>query len=120
VTGEVGAYLDRLRDYVIAQGITLEYNEGIAPALGAAFGTIICLLSGQDKAEEFTTLVHELAHLMLKHCEHRTEISKTVRETEAESHRVCCGQIYRTQDLYCQRGLYQPLPRQCSITHGKS
>lgn len=85
VTGEVGAYLDRIREYVIAQGITLEYNEKIAPALGAAFGTTIRLLPGQTKPEEFTTLVHELAHLMLKHSERRTEITKTVRETEAEA-----------------------------------
>jgi len=77
--------LDRLREYVIAQGITLEYNESIAPALGAAFGTTIRILPGQSKPEEFTTLVHELAHLMLKHCERRSEITKTVRETEAEA-----------------------------------
>jgi len=50
-----------------------------------AFGTTIRLLPGQENAEEFTTLVHELAHLMLKHSERRTEISKTVRETEAEA-----------------------------------
>lgn len=85
VTGDAGAYLYRLREYVIAQGITLEYNESIAPALGTAFGTTIRLLPGQTKPEEFTTLVHELAHLMLKHCERRTEITKTVRETEAEA-----------------------------------
>jgi antirestriction factor ArdC-like protein len=85
VTGEVGAYLDRLRVYIVAQGITLEYDEGIAPALGAAFGTTIRLSPGQTKPEEFTTLVHELSHLMLKHCERCVEITKTVRETEAEA-----------------------------------
>jgi hypothetical protein len=85
VTGEAGAYLDRLRKYVIAQGITLEYNQSIAPALGAAFGTTIRILPGQTQPEEFSTLVHELAHLMLKHSERRTEITKTVRETEAEA-----------------------------------
>jgi antirestriction protein ArdC len=85
VTGEVGASLDRLRQYVNAQGITLEYTESIAPALGAAFGTTIRLLPGQADAETFTTLVHELAHLMLKHTERRTETTKTVRETEAEA-----------------------------------
>jgi hypothetical protein len=85
VTGEAGVYLDRLREHVIAQGITLEYNESIAPALGSAFGSTIRILPGQTKAEEFSTLVHELAHLMLKHCERRTEITKTVRETEAEA-----------------------------------
>jgi hypothetical protein len=85
VTGEVGISLDRLREYVNVQGITLEYNESIAPALGMAFGNTIRLLPGQTDAETFTTLVHELAHLMLKHGERRTATTKTVRETEAEA-----------------------------------
>jgi hypothetical protein len=85
VTGEPGIYLDRLRKFVSEQGITLEYTESIAPALGTASGTTIRLLPGQSKAEEFNTLVHELAHLALKHGERRTAITKTVRETEAEA-----------------------------------
>ncbi len=85
VTGEASVYLDRLREYVNAQGITLEYNESIAPALGMAFGNTIRLLPGQTDAETFTTLVHELSHLMLKHAERRTATTKTVRETEAEA-----------------------------------
>ena len=31
VTGDAGVYLDRLRDFVQAQGIAHEYNESIAP-----------------------------------------------------------------------------------------
>ena len=85
VTGDAGVYLDRLRDFVSAQGITLEYNESIAPALGIALGTTIRLLPGQSKAEELNTLVHEAAHLALKHQERRTTTTKTVRETEAEA-----------------------------------
>jgi len=85
ITGEAGVYLDRLREYVNTQGVTLEYDESIAPALGAAFGNTIRLLPGQADAETFTTLVHELAHLMLKHGERRTATTKTVRETEAEA-----------------------------------
>jgi hypothetical protein len=85
VTGNAGAYLDRLREYVNAQGITLEYTESIAPALGMAFGTTIRLLPGQTDAETFTTLVHELSHIVLKHTERRTATTKTVRETEAEA-----------------------------------
>jgi hypothetical protein len=85
ITGEAGVYLDRLREYISAQGIALEYDESIAPALGAAFGNTIRLLPGQADAETFTTLAHELAHLMLKHGERRTAITKTVRETEAEA-----------------------------------
>lgn len=85
VTGTAGVYLDRLREYVIAQGITLEFDEKIAPALGMAAGTTIRILPGQTQPEEFSTLVHELAHLMLKHGERRTATTKTVRETEAEA-----------------------------------
>jgi len=85
VTGDAGASRDRLITFINAQGITLEYTESIAPAMGAAFGTTIRILPGQTQGEEFSTLVHELAHLMLKHCERRTEITKTVRETEAEA-----------------------------------
>jgi hypothetical protein len=85
VTGTASDYLDRLREYVNAQGITLEYTESIAPALGMAFGTTIRLLPGQTDAETFTTLVHELAHIVLKHTERRTAITKAVRETEAEA-----------------------------------
>jgi hypothetical protein len=85
VTGEAGVYLDRLRDYVLAQGITLEFDESIAPALGMAGGTTIRILPGQTQPEEFSTLVHELAHLMLRHGERRTETTKTIRETEAEA-----------------------------------
>lgn len=85
VTGDPGVYLNRLRDFVTSQGITLEYSESIAPALGAAFGTTIRLLPGQSKAEELNTLVHEAAHLALRHQERRTTTTKTVRETEAEA-----------------------------------
>ncbi|MDR3754788.1 MAG: ArdC family protein [Terracidiphilus sp.] len=85
VTGDAGVYLDRLHDYIASQSITLEYNESIAPAQGMAFGTTIRILPGQTQAEEFSTTVHELAHLMLKHSERRSAITKTVRETEAEA-----------------------------------
>ena len=63
VTGEAGAHLDRLIDFVQQQGIELEYNERIAPAQGASYGGKIVLLPGQSKAETFATLVHELGHL---------------------------------------------------------
>jgi hypothetical protein len=85
VSGDVGEYLERLRDYIVAQGITLEYDESIAPAQGGAFGSTIKLLPDQDKAEEFSTLVHELAHVALMHTDRRTATTKTVRETEAEA-----------------------------------
>ena len=63
VAGNAGEYRDRLVDFVTGQGIALEFNESIAPALGVSYGGKIALLPGQSSAEEFSTLVHELAHL---------------------------------------------------------
>jgi hypothetical protein len=85
VLGTAGEYRDRLVDFVIAQGIALEFKESIAPALGMSYGGKIALLPGQSSAEEFSTLVHELAHEMLHKAERRTATTKTVRETEAEA-----------------------------------
>jgi hypothetical protein len=83
--GEVGAYRERLIDFTLAQGIELEFKESIAPALGMSYGGRIALLPGQAPAEEFSTLVHELAHELLHKAERRTATTKTVRETEAEA-----------------------------------
>ena len=85
VSGSAGEFRDRLVDFVIAQGIALEFKESIAPALGMSYGGKIALLPGQSSAEEFSTLVHELAHEMLHKAERRTATTKTVRETEAEA-----------------------------------
>ena len=85
VSGSAGEYRDRLVDFVIGQGIELEFKESIAPALGMSYGGKIALLPGQSSAEEFSTLVHELAHEMLHRAERRTATTKTVRETEAEA-----------------------------------
>ena len=63
VKGDVGENRDRLIEFINAQDIELEFNERIAPAMGVSYGGKIVLLPGQSKAEEFSTLVHELAHL---------------------------------------------------------
>src|SRR6202158_4644373 len=85
VKGDVGEYRGRLIDFILAQGIELEFKESIAPALGMSYGGKIAILPGQSSAEEFSTLVHELAHEMLHKAERRTATTKTVRETEAEA-----------------------------------
>ena len=85
VKGDAGENRDRLIDFIAAQGIELEFNERIAPTMGVSYGGKIVLLPGQSKAEEFSTLVHELAHEMLHKADRRTTTTKVVRETEAEA-----------------------------------
>ena len=63
VSGDVGERMERLLDFIAAEDILLEYKESIAPALGISYGGKIVLLPGQSPAEEFSTLVHEVAHL---------------------------------------------------------
>jgi len=62
-SGDVGERREGLVDFILAQGIALEFQESIAPALGMSYGGKIVVLPGQSPAEEFSTLVHELAHL---------------------------------------------------------
>ncbi len=85
VTGDVGENRDRLLTFVERQGIELVFTENIAPALGVSYGGRIALLPGQSKAEEFATLVHEVAHELLHKAERRTTTTKVVKETEAEA-----------------------------------
>ena len=85
VCGDVRENLDHLRGFVRDQGIELVFTENISPALGMSYGGRIALMPGQSRAEEFSTLVHELAHEMLHKAERRTQTTKVVRETEAEA-----------------------------------
>lgn len=72
VRGDVTGFRERLIEYVGSQGIKLSYSEKIAPAKGLSSGKRITLLTGMQPAEEFSTLVHELAHEMLHRSERRT------------------------------------------------
>jgi antirestriction protein ArdC len=83
--GDVGENRDRLLSFIERQGIELVFTEKIAPALGVSYGGRIAILPGQSKAEEFATLVHEVAHELLHKAERRTTTTKVVKETEAEA-----------------------------------
>lgn len=85
IGGDVGENRDRLFAFVEKQGIEFSFNESIAPALGMSYGGRIALLPGQSKAEEFSTLVHELAHELMHKAERRTATTKVMRESEAEA-----------------------------------
>jgi hypothetical protein len=81
ISGDVGENRDCLIVFIEGQGIELVFTERIAPALGMSYGGRIAILPGQSKAEEFSTLVHEMLHKT----ERRTATTKVVRETEAEA-----------------------------------
>lgn len=92
VKGELSGNLERLIQFVKTQGINLNYSPRIAPAKGLSFGGEISLLPGMRPAEEFSTLVHEIAHEMLHRGERRALTTKTIRETEAEAVAFVVGQ----------------------------
>ena len=50
-----------------------------------SYGGCLTILRGQDPAEEFSTLVHVLAHEVLHKTERRTATTRTLRATEAEA-----------------------------------
>jgi hypothetical protein len=81
----VSGYRERLFKFVESQRVELSFSERIAPAKGLSHGGKITLLSGMQPAEEFSTLVHEIAHEMLHRGERRMLTTKQVRETEAEA-----------------------------------
>ena len=83
--GDASGCRERLFEFVQSQGVELSYSERIAPAKGLSHGGKITLLSGMKPAEEFSTLVHEIAHEMLHRGDRRTLTTKQVRETEAEA-----------------------------------
>jgi antirestriction protein ArdC len=85
VNGDVSGYRERLFKFVELQSVELGFSERIAPAKGLSHGGKITLLSGMQPAEEFSTLVHEIAHEMLHRGDRRTLTTKQVRETEAEA-----------------------------------
>ncbi|MEG9433564.1 ArdC family protein [Terriglobus sp. ADX1] len=85
VNGDPGENIERLAAFLNVQGIQLVYRDDLQGALGKSYGGRIAILSGQSKAEEFSTLVHETAHEMMHKAERRTATTKTVRELEAEA-----------------------------------
>lgn len=85
VKGDVGEHTERLRSFLRARAIGLEYDATISPAKGISYGGRISILPGMASAEEFSTLVHETAHELLHRNERRHETSRTIRETEAEA-----------------------------------
>ncbi len=85
VGGSPNGHTERLKTFIAEQSIGLEYTDAIGSAQGASTGGCIKLRPDLTPAEEFATLVHELAHELLHRRDGEKRPSKTVRETEAEA-----------------------------------
>lgn len=85
VNGDPGIYTERLRDYVFNRGIKLKYTEALGSADGVSYGGMIQLKKGLLAAEEFSVLVHELAHEIFHKDRDSVPKDRKVRETEAEA-----------------------------------
>lgn len=86
LAGDPGDHVARLEQIVTARGIQLDYVDSLMHgANGASYGGRIEIRSSLPTPQKFSTLVHELAHELLHRGDRRTNTTKTVRETEAES-----------------------------------
>lgn len=85
VTGDPGDHAERLKGLVRQLSIELEYSDQLGGADGASSGGRIRIREGLDPAQEFSTLVHELAHEILHQGEGRVGTTKSSRELEAEA-----------------------------------
>jgi hypothetical protein len=83
--GDPRGYTERLKKFVVARGIQLDYSDSIRPAQGQCSPGNITLLPELTPAEEFSTLAHEVGHLLLHQTDRRAQTTKRVRETEAEA-----------------------------------
>jgi hypothetical protein len=92
--GEPREFTDKLKALVAKQGINLEYHDSLPQgAQGVSYGGKIHLVTGMQPAEQFSVLVHELAHEMLHHKPSEGRLPKVFEETQAEAvaYVVCRG-----------------------------
>ena len=85
IEGDPGEAASRLEKLVASNGISLTYAEPDRGALGTSSGGKIVIRPGLSPADNFSVLLHELAHELLHKGERRNDTDRTVRETEAEA-----------------------------------
>lgn len=83
-TGDPKDLADKLKTMAAGRAITVEYDSSLGNALGVSSGGRIRLKPDLSKSEEFSVLVHELAHEML-HQGKKESFPPVVRETQAEA-----------------------------------
>lgn len=89
--GDPGHYLQALRGFVSDRQVQLKYVRLPGTTQGYSAKGAIAIREGLPTAEEFSVLVHELAHVMLH--SGQNGCNKSVLETEAEAvaYVVCQG-----------------------------
>lgn len=82
--GTPGEHLPALKEFAAAKQIQISIEPQL-DCVGKSRGGEIVLRAGLEVAEEFSTLVHEIAHELLHQNDAARELSEVVRETEAEA-----------------------------------
>jgi hypothetical protein len=98
VHGDVSGYRERLVKFVEAQGVALNYSDEIAPAKGLSQGGKITLLAGMEPAEEFSTLVHEIAHEMVHRRRPQNHDHEGNSRDRSRGRGIRCLPIHRDSD----------------------
>ena len=83
--GDASSLLPALEDTVKAKGIELAYVEDLGKAAGVSSKGKIEILSSLDTAQRFSVLAHEFAHELLHGHWERVNLSRKVKELEAEA-----------------------------------
>ena len=85
IQGEPGEFLPRLEGLIRDNGITLTDELLPVGTKGVSRKGHIAITEGLPQAERFAVLVHELSHEWMHDIEQRRQMTRTVRETEAEA-----------------------------------
>jgi antirestriction protein ArdC len=85
IQGEPGELLPSLEWVIRSSGIELSDEQLPLGVKGESRKGAIAVAEGLPAAERFAILAHELAHEWMHDAEHRQQLSRTVRETEAEA-----------------------------------
>ena len=85
VQGDAARLLPALETVVRAKGIELAYVENLGKAAGVSSKGKVEILSSLDTAQRFSVLAHEFAHELLHSHWERANLSRKVKELEAEA-----------------------------------
>jgi antirestriction protein ArdC len=85
--GDAKMWLPVIEKHIRSQNILLDYKP-FGAALGVSTHNEILIRPGMSSAETFSTLIHELTHVLLHHGPNRATMSREEQELEADS--VAC------------------------------